>query len=63
MNLQQKKLHIFSVLVFLLLICCFYVLGGGTNLNEEETVVSVAKVRTVMTEIDGEMVEINEDDE
>jgi len=33
------------------------------NLHDEEVVVSVAKVRTVMTEIDGEMVEINEDDE
>lgn len=36
MNIQQKKLHIFSVLVFVLLIFCFYILGGGTNVEEVE---------------------------
>jgi hypothetical protein len=35
MNIQQKKLHIFSILVFVLLISCFYILGGGTNVQEQ----------------------------
>ena len=38
MNIEQKKLHVFSVLVFVLLIFCFYILGGGTNLEEVELV-------------------------
>lgn len=38
MNLEQKKLHIFSVLVFILLISCFYILGGGTNIVGVEEV-------------------------
>lgn len=36
MNIQQKKLHILSVFVFLLLISCFYILGGGTNVDKIE---------------------------
>lgn len=38
MNIQQKKLHIFSILVFVLLISCFYILGGGTNVQEQYNV-------------------------
>lgn len=38
MNIEQKKLHVFSVLVFVLLIFCFYILGGGTNVEEVELV-------------------------
>ena len=38
MNIQQKKLHVFSVLVFVLLIFCFYILGGGTKVEEVEDV-------------------------
>ncbi len=38
MNIQQKKLHIFSVLVYVLLIFSFYILGGGTKIEEEEVV-------------------------
>lgn len=34
MNIQQKKLHVFSVLVFVLLIFCFYILGGGKGIDE-----------------------------
>lgn len=34
--MQEKKLHIISVLVFILLILCFYLLGGGTNVESEE---------------------------
>lgn len=36
MNIQQKKLHIFSLFVFVLLICCFYILGGATNVDDVE---------------------------
>lgn len=36
MNAQQKKLHIFSILVFVLLVSCFYILGGGTNVDKIE---------------------------
>ena len=36
MNIQQKKLHVLSILVFVLLIFCFYILGGGTNIEEVE---------------------------
>ena len=35
MQMQQKKLHILSILVFILLVTCFYVLGGGTNVEED----------------------------
>lgn len=38
MDVQQKKLHIYSLLAFLLLIFCFYILGGGTELQGEEIV-------------------------
>lgn len=38
MNIEQKKLHVFSILVFVLLIFCFYILGGGTNVDEVEYV-------------------------
>jgi hypothetical protein len=38
MSTDQKKLHIFSVFVFILLIFCFYILGGGTNVDEVEYV-------------------------
>lgn len=34
MNIQEKKLHVFSVLVFVLLIFCFYILGGGTGIDK-----------------------------
>ena len=34
MDIQQKKLHVFSVLVFVLLIFCFYILGGASNVEE-----------------------------
>jgi hypothetical protein len=39
MNIQQKKLHIFSLFVSVLLIFCFYILGGGTNVEEQDDVV------------------------
>lgn len=33
MDIQQKKLHIFSFFVFILLVFSFYILGGGTNIE------------------------------
>lgn len=35
MDIQQKKLHIFSFFVFILLVFSFYILGGGTNIEDE----------------------------
>ena len=34
MQMQQKKLHVLSILVFILLVISFYVLGGGTDVEE-----------------------------
>lgn len=39
MDIQQKKLHIFSFFVFILLIFSFYILGGGTNITEDDVMV------------------------
>ena len=39
MDIQQKKLHIFSFFVFILLVFCFYILGGGTNITEDDVMV------------------------
>lgn len=33
--MEQKKLHVLSILVFVLLVICFYVLGGGTAVEED----------------------------
>lgn len=38
MNRKQKQLHVFSILAFLLLVCCFYILGGASNVDEEDIV-------------------------
>ena len=39
MDIQQKKLHIFSFFVFILLVFSFYILGGGTNITEDDVMV------------------------
>lgn len=39
MDIQQKKLHIFSFFVFILLVFSFYILGGGTNITKDDVMV------------------------
>ena len=38
MNTEQKKLHIFSILAFAFLVCCFYILGGASHVEQQEYV-------------------------
>ena len=50
MDIQQKKLHIFSFFVFILLVFSFYILGGGTNVTEDDVMVDTFNTNKIPEE-------------